>query len=183
MRCQFLPKNQQGEIVTLFDFNSLVYQFAFLPSIWWPYSPARELGISLHWMQPLSGPYLSTALPHLQWSDLCRLGQKWDWVPPRAFYGRALLAPRLWLCSCVLKTNWPSAFGTPPAHSQTSAFWLSGHPRGAGFLLAWGEGAAFISTILAGCLEGSYWIKEPEGLRFLLPELQTKRLRTTVIWV
>ena len=40
---------------------------------------------------------ISTALTHLQFSDLCRLGHEGDWVPPGVVYRPALLAPRLGL--------------------------------------------------------------------------------------
>ena len=49
------------------------------------------------------------------------------------------------LVLCVLE---PGTAFRPSGHRP------SGHPRGGGFFLAWGEGAAFISPILAGCLEG-----------------------------
>lgn len=48
------------------------------------------------------GPYqdlINTALTHLRFSGLCRLGQKSDWVPPGVVYRPTLLAPCLGLSS------------------------------------------------------------------------------------
>lgn len=192
MRCTFLPKSQRSETVALFDFNSLVYQFTSPPLL-----PPHCLVAFFQRGSPCCfircRPYqslISTVLTHLQFSDLCRLGQKWDWVPPSIVYGLALLAPGLWLFSVSPRPNDPLQFGTWLVHLPAPS--ILG--PGADFLSFWPHFRPPTGCRLLPGLGGGGWWSWQAAYRAPGPERrsqrgwgflqgpQTERLRTPVIW-
>lgn len=75
-----------------FAFPSLVYlSVCISPAVWWLCLSAGSWACCcLLRLEPYQR-LISTALTHLQFSDLCRLAHKRDWVPPGVVYCPALL--------------------------------------------------------------------------------------------
>lgn len=139
------PKNPAECSSPSFGFTSLVYLSVCAPHSGCLVALSPCLG---------RGPYQSliyTALTHLQFSDLCRLGQKSDWVPPGVVYCPTLLAPCLGLSSVsprgndtqnlLAGTSQSTMHGLGPGTGFPPSLSISGRPCWVQALAwAWGRG-------------------------------------------